>query len=149
MRSKIVLALATSLIAASVAYAADLKPFQEEAKEKFDSQATSFITEINTACGTKFGPIKSDFENFDPKNFASKQAGTACSETAYNMGELCKVAAYKKAVVAKIKGIACLTKPSKGPAIDFPGGVLTQHMNQDKSTAGGDGINLIKAFLDK
>jgi len=149
MRMKIALALSALSLTASIAYAVDLKPFQEEAKTKFDSQASDFVTEINTACGTKFGPIKSDFENFDPKNFSGKQPGTVCSETAYNLGEICKVPAYKKAVVAKIKGLACLTKPTTGPGIDFPGGVLTQHMNKDKSTSGSDGQNLIKAFLDK
>ena len=72
-------AVLCALFASSVAFAADLKPSQEEAKTAFDKQWKAILEEVNAACGTKFDAVQTDFENWDKKNFVRTTAGTACS----------------------------------------------------------------------
>jgi hypothetical protein len=136
--------IALGLIAcASLAYAADLKPFQEEAKTKFEKQATGLLSDVNAACGTKIAKIDSDFENFDAKNFSRSQPGSVCSSMTYAIKEACKSEPYKKAFAKKVTGLSCLTAP--GTLMEMKGATLVNHMNQDKSPSTAD----LKAMLDK
>jgi hypothetical protein len=146
MKRPVVVALGLCVFA-SLAVAADLKPFQEEAKIKFDKQAKDLVADVNAACGTKFATIGSDFENFDPKSFTRQQPGSVCSSFTYSLKELCKSEPYKKAFAAKVKDIACLNAP--GALVEMKGATLANHMSQDKSAAGGEALKTIKAFLDK
>ncbi|MEO6954321.1 MAG: hypothetical protein ABI321_21155 [Polyangia bacterium] len=143
------LALLAPVALASVAYAADLKPAQEEAKTKFDVMAKSMTTEINAACGTKFDTIKTDFENYDASHFTRQAPGTVCSELTYDLKEICKSAPYKKALQSKIKTVSCMMKASSGPQLEVTRGGVVLHLNQDQSASGAVGINVIKAALDK
>jgi hypothetical protein len=139
----------------TTALAQDLKPFQEEAKGKFDNQLNKIVKEdVNGACGTAFEGVKTDFQNFKKEDFPRSTAGTLCTTLTYAMGEVCKVPAYKKVMAAKLKGLSCLmggnaTDPKDVKArIYVKDGVFTYKMNAD----GGGGIeatNILKAFLDQ
>ena len=141
------------LFVSSFAFAADLKPSQEEEKTAFDKQWKSILDEVNTACGTKFDAVKTDFENWDKKNFVRARAGTACSTLSYALKEICKSAPFKKAVESKVKELSCAftgaTTDKKNSKANFElkGGVLTLHLDQDQGGSGA--VEAIKEFLDK
>jgi len=145
MRVLTVLAVLTSF----TVLAADLKPFQEEAKAAFDKQMKSIVAEVNEACGTSFSEVKADFENYDKKNFPQMPPGQTCSTLTYAMKTTCQSAPYKKAVATKIKGLSCTMKPGAKNAFDFGGGVFTYNMVGEKQPSGIDATNALKAELDK
>ena len=147
------LALACTLFA-SLSFAADLKPGQEEAKIKFDKQAASLVTEVNAACGTAFKTIESDFENYDKADFNRNPPGAICSMITYAAKTACASAPYKKAFAAKIKGVSCLMGGNKTDPKDMASrvfvkdGVLTYKMDRDGS-GGIEATAILKAELDK
>ena len=147
------LALACTLFA-SLSFAADLKPGQEEAKIKFDKQAASLVTEVNAACGTAFKTIESDFENYDKADFNRNPPGSICSTMTYAAKTVCASAPYKKAFAAKIKGLACVMGGNKLEPKDYKArffvkdGVFTMKMDRDGS-GGIEATDLLKAELDK
>lgn len=135
------------LFFASIASAADLKPGQEEAKARFDDQATGLVADVNSACGTKYAKIDSNFEHFDKTKFTAVP-GTACSFLTYGLTETCKTPAYKKALLSKIQGIACVFSPGPGgKPLDLKQGTLTYYMDQGKPLKGE--VQAIKEILDK
>ncbi|MBL8950934.1 MAG: hypothetical protein JNK82_09175 [Myxococcaceae bacterium] len=131
-----------------VAAAPDLKPFQTEAKEAFDKQMKDLVGEVNTECGTKFTEVASDFQSYDKADFKQMSAGQTCSQLTYAVIQTCKSAAYKKAFVAKVKGLACLTAKTDAKApYEVKDGVFTAHL-----TVAGGGLQAKKALeaeLDK
>ncbi len=146
MTRSLTLLLAFPLAAA----AADLKPFQVEAKEAFDEQMKNIVAELNTACGTKFTDVKSDFEAFDKANFRQMPPGQTCSQLTYAVKETCKSPAYQKALQSKVKGLACLTAPAAADAKDtftMVDGVFTYRMTL--KGGGLDATKALKAELDR
>ncbi|MDP3234383.1 MAG: hypothetical protein Q8S33_10185 [Myxococcales bacterium] len=130
-------------------FAADLKPVQEEAKAAFDKQMKSIVAEVNTACGTSFVDVTSDFENYDKKNFPQMPPGQTCSSITYALKTVCKSEPYKKAVMAKVKGLSCLMKAGSKTPYEFPAGVFTYNMVLEKQPTGIDATNALKTELDK
>lgn len=137
------------VLLSSTVFAADLKPFQEEAKAAFDNQMKTIVAEVNTACGTSFVGVESDFENFDKKNFAQMPPGQTCSAITYALKTVCKSEPYKKVVMAKVKGLSCLMKAGSKSAFEFPSGVFTYNMVREKPPSGIDATNALKTELDK
>jgi hypothetical protein len=130
-------------------FAADLKPVQEEAKLAFEKQMKSIVAEVNAACGTAFTEVKTDFENYDKKNFTQMPPGQTCSRLTYAMLTVCKSEPYKKAVASKVKGLSCDMKQTDKSAFEVSGGVFTHHMVNGKQVTGIDATNALKADLDK
>ncbi|MEO7243192.1 MAG: hypothetical protein ABIW85_09805 [Variovorax sp.] len=137
-----------SLLFATAAFAADLKPVQEEARAYFDSQAPELASDVNTECGTKYPTIETDFENFE-KATVPGVPGTLCSTMTWAVKEACKSAPYKKAVAAKVNGLACLVgaPPAGAKPLDLNKGTLTYYMR----TGGlrNDAVKTIKDMMDR
>lgn len=146
--------LLAALLTSTLAFAADLKPGQEEAKAAFDKQWKSLLADINTACGTKLDAVKTDFESYEKKNFTRATPGTVCSTLSYAMIQTCKSEPYKKAVVAKVKNLSCLFTGSNKDTKDgkenltLDGDTLTLRLDQDR-TASGVAVQTLKEALDK
>lgn len=147
------LTVAALALASSFAVAADLKPFQEEAKARFDKQAADLLKDVNAACGTSFSNIATDFEHFDKADFNRNPPGAVCSTMTYAVKQACASPAYKKAFVAKVKGLACVMGGNQTDPKDFKArffvkdGVWTFKMDRDGS-GGIQAAELLKAALD-
>lgn len=92
-----------------VAVAADdLKPAQEEAKEKFDTEIAASVTAMNEKCGTKV-TVKSDFQNFKASDWENVSFPSFCTSATDAITALCEARpAYKKALAKKLTGVSCL-----------------------------------------
>ena len=139
--------VAASLSFAAVAFAADLKPGQEEAKNKFDSTMKPLVTELNAQCGTTLDGVRSDFESYDKAGFVQMPPAQKCTTLTYAVKTTCQSAPYKKAFAKKVKTIACLM--GDGNPFELVGDVFTYRMGSKSSANGIDATNALKAALDK
>jgi hypothetical protein len=93
---------------ASFAFAEDLKPAQEEAKEKFEKRVAPSVKGMNDKCGTSL-EIKTDFENFQSADWKGTSFGAFCATAADAVAEMCASRpAYKKALSKRLAGVSCL-----------------------------------------
>ncbi len=133
---------------------ADLKPFQEEAKQKFDAHLAKVLAEdVNPACGTSFKDVASDFEHYKKEDFPRNPVNSVCTTLTYALKTVCGTPAYKKAVQSKIKGLSCVMGGNATDPKDFKArffvkdGVWTFKMDSDGS-GGIEATAILKAHLD-
>lgn len=152
---KLLVAAAVSLSA--LCLAADLKPAQEEAKDKFDTETADSLKALNEKCGTKV-TLKSDFENFKGDEWSGTSYPSYCSAVLDGLASMCEDRpAYKKALSKKLTGVSCLFAGGKPQAKDeatnaatmknmsFDKGVFTFHMLKDLANLGDN----TKAVVEK
>lgn|GEM_PF-1554179 len=127
------LALA-ALFASTLAFAADLKPAQEEAKAKFDEAMEEPLKALNEKCGTKV-TVKSDYENYKEADWAGRSYYSWCEPAMSAITQMCADRpAYKKAL-SKLSGFSCLftgvkPKDKKDGSSDF----TLRNMSYEKGT---------------
>lgn len=94
----------------------ELKPAQEEAKDKFDAEIADAVKTMNEKCGTKV-VVKTDFEHFKEAEWSGTSVSSYCSSVTQAIGAMCEARpAYKKILAKKLTGVACLVggvKPAK------------------------------------
>lgn len=111
-------------LAASTAFAQDLKPAQEEAKAKFDEAMEEPLKVMNERCGTKV-TLKSDYENFKDSEWTGMGYYAWCQPVVDTISSMCADRpAYKKVLSKKLTGISCLfagvkPKDKKDGSTDF------------------------------
>lgn len=137
----------------------DLKPAQEEAKEKFETEIADGLKAMNEKCGTKIA-MTVDWKNYNDE--AVKAANISFSS--YCSGALidpvvamCDRPAYKKAIAKKLTALKCLVTGGKAKGKDqssadytmshmkFEKGTFTYNIQFDHSNLGDNG----KAVLEK
>jgi hypothetical protein len=141
----------------SFAFAQDLKPAQEEAKEKFETEIADSVTALNEKCGTKI-VVKADFENFKDADWAGTSYSSYCSGVTDALGEMCASRpAYKKVLSKKLTGVSCLfsgVKPAEKKDgsnegtlrnMSFEKGVFIWHMAKHGANLGDN----TKATMEK
>lgn len=156
MRSLAALLLLTS----SMAVAQELKPFQDEAKEKFEREIAKPLKDMNEKCGTTVS-VKSDFENFNKDLWKGKSFPSWCGGALSAIESLCRARpAYQKALSKKLTGVSCLfaggTAKAKGEAdasyvpkqMKFEGGVFTFMTHPDMSNLTVNTQKIVEKALD-
>jgi hypothetical protein len=112
---KLFVALTLSLSALAFAEI-ELKPAQEEAKEKFENEIADAVKAMNEKCGTKV-VVKTDFQNFKEADWSGTSVSSYCVPVAETLAEMCESRpAYKKVLSKKLTGVSCLfagVKPAK------------------------------------
>ncbi len=109
-----VTAVVTSLvILSSIAFAADLKPFQVEAKEKFDTEIAAPLKATNDGCGTQI-TVKTNFEAYKEADWSNNSVSARCQAMIEAVGSMCERKAYKATVAKRIKEIHCLFGGKEG-----------------------------------
>lgn len=133
---------------------AQLKPGQEEQKAKFDKQLAAILKDdLNPKCGTSFTTVASDFENWAKADFPRNPAGSVCSTLTYAVQAVCAQPAYKKALQARLKGLACVMGGNKTDPKDVKArffvkdGVFTFKMDAD-GAHGIEAADILRAWLD-
>lgn len=104
---RIVPMLASLCMASSFAVAAELKPFQTEAKVLFDSEVEAPLKATNDACGTTL-TVKTNFELYSEAEWSVQSISNRCKGVLDAVQSLCERPAYKSAVAQKIKEVHCL-----------------------------------------
>ena len=150
------LALAFAL-AASTAFAQDLKPAQEEAKGKFDEAMEEPLKAMNEKCGTKVA-MKTDYENYKEADWKGRSFYSWCQPAVDTIASMCADRpAYKKVLSKKLTGISCLfsgvkPKDKKDGSSDFTlrnmtfeKGVFVFRMHRDEANV----HDSAKATLEK
>lgn len=112
---------------------AELKPAQEEAKEKFDTEVVDGLKSMNDKCGTKV-TIKTDFEHFKEADWSGTSVSSYCTSVTQAIGAMCEARpAYKKIIAKKLTGVSCLVGGVKAAKKDEPSNAATQrNMSFDK-----------------
>ena len=105
--SRMTTALASLALLGGVAVAAELKPFQTEAKEKFDTEIEAPLKAANAACGVTF-TVKTNFEAYKEADWSGNSVSSRCQAVIESVTALCERKAYKAAVAKKIKEIHCM-----------------------------------------
>ncbi len=136
------------LALSSFAFAAEpeLKPAQEEAKEKSDAALADSIKELNEKCGTKLTTAKTDYENFKQPEWVNVSHASWCSTAVDAIAAMCaERPAYKKAIGKKLTGVSCLFTGVKAKEkadgsndytlrnMSFEKGVFIFHIEKDQS----------------
>jgi hypothetical protein len=127
----------------SLAFAEDLKPAQEEAKEKFQNETEEALKAMNDKCGTKI-VVTTDFNNFKEEAWAGTSYSSYCAGPIGAIGAMCEARpAYKKILAKKLTGVACIfagVKPAEKKDgsneatlrnMSFSKGVFTFHLGKD------------------
>jgi hypothetical protein len=138
----------------------DLKPAQEEAKEKFEKEMEDELAKMNEKCGTKVATPKVDWKNFTADAFKGLSlSGYAQAALIDSLSSLCDKPAYKKVITKKVTGLQFNLAGGK-PAekkqnynehtqslIKFEKGVLSFTMHKDATNLSDNAkIVLEKAF---
>ena len=109
------LCLAVALTAAPAFADDDLKPAQEEMKDKFEKEIEAPLRALNDACGTKL-KLTVDWKNFDVEVWSSSLSSVSyCQGAIEGVAKACERPAYKKAIAKKVTGVACLFKGASKP----------------------------------
>jgi len=104
------LCLAVALAAAPAFADDDLKPAQEEMKDKFEKEIEAPLKAMNDACGTKM-KLTVDWKNFDSDAWGTGLTSVSyCQGAIEGVGKACQRPAFKKAIAKKVTGLACLFK---------------------------------------
>jgi hypothetical protein len=105
------LPLLTAVLSA-LAFAGGLKPAQEEAKAKMETETADRLKELNEKCGTK-AVVKSDFENFHADEWKAHSYSSYCADVMYQLSQMCERPAYKSVLGKQLNSISCLFGNSK------------------------------------
>ncbi|MCB9655167.1 MAG: hypothetical protein H6729_13675 [Deltaproteobacteria bacterium] len=88
--------------------APELKPFQEEAKAKFDESMEAPLDAANTACGIKI-TVTSEYERFDAEVWKGRWHYGWCVPVLEEIQKMCESRpAYKKVLAKKLKAVRCM-----------------------------------------
>ncbi len=130
---KLVTALVLSLSALSLAAEVELKPAQEEAKDKFEAEIADSVKAMNEKCGTKV-TVKADFQNYKDADWSGTSVSSYCSSIPNTLASMCESRpAYKKAISKKLTGVSCLftgVKPAQKD--DGSNGATLRNMSFEK-----------------
>lgn len=139
------LALLTVLSTAALADDVELKPAQEEAKDKFDKGTAKSLAQLNEKCGTKV-TLESDFEHFNGDEWKGTSYPAYCSAMLDSVASMCgSRPAYQKVLGKQLTQVACLfsgvVQAEKGESsmaatlknLSFEKGVLTFHMQKGQA----------------
>jgi hypothetical protein len=140
--------IAALLSVSAFAFAAEpeLKPAQEEGKEKSDEALADPLKALNEKCGTKITTVKTDYENFKEADWSGTAHYSWCPSAIEAITAMCEARpAYKKAIGKKLTGISCLfsgvkPKDKKDGSneytlrnMSFEKGVFIFHIEKDES----------------
>jgi hypothetical protein len=152
--------LSLVVLASSVAVAQDLKPFQEEAKEKFEKAIAKPLKAMNDKCGTAV-LVKSDFENFNKELWKGKSYPSWCEGALDGILSLCSTRpAFQKALSKKLTAVSCvfaggIAKAKDEVAADyvakqmkFEGGVFTFMMHPDMNNLKVNAEKVVEKALE-
>ncbi|MBK8010021.1 MAG: hypothetical protein IPK13_01620 [Deltaproteobacteria bacterium] len=102
------LTFASLSLAATASAAPELKPFQEEAKAKFDESMEEPLKAANKACGITL-TVASEYEKFDAETWKGRWHYGWCVPVLEEIEKMCASRpAYKKALAKKLKSVRCL-----------------------------------------
>lgn len=151
---------AAVLSLSALAFAAELKPAQEEAQDKFNEETADSLKALNEKCGTKV-TLKTDFENFKGDEWSGTSYPSYCTAVLDTLASMCADRpAYKKALGKKLTSVSCLFAGAKGPAKDenynvtttknmsFEKGTFTFHMLKDLSNLSDNAKAVIEKALN-
>lgn len=83
----------------------DLKPAQEEAKEKFENEMADSLKAMNEKCGTKLS-VTVDWKNFSASAVEGISVSGYAQDALVNaLSSLCDRPAYKKIIAKKVTGL--------------------------------------------
>lgn len=154
------LALVVPLLVAATAFAQDLKPGQEEAKARFAKDVQTNLDWLNEACGTTFKDVQSDFQHYDASKFTSMHPGQVCQGMLLGVKMACSKPAYRKAVQARVKALACVFSGVKQQPSDrqqsrekanlaLENGVFTYHLDAAHAGTAIAAQQVLEAALDR
>jgi len=109
-----------ALLCAAFAFAGGLKPAQEEAKAKMETETAEALKEMNDKCGTK-AAVKSDFENFNATEWKGHSFSSYCADVMSQLGQMCERPAYKNVLSKQFHSVSCLfgnAKPKSAQAAE-------------------------------
>lgn len=146
---KLFVAVVLSLSSFAVAAEPELKPAQEEAKEKFDTELEGALKTLNEKCGTKLKTAKSDYENFSTELWSGRSHYSYCPDAISAVAAMCaERPAYAKAIGKKLTAVSCLftgVKPAEKNDgsnaftlrnMSFENGTFTVHLHPDLANIG-------------
>ena len=135
-----------SVSAFALAAEPELKPAQEEAKDKGAEALVDPLKALNEKCGTKITTVKTDYENFKEADWGNSAHYTWYPSAIEAITSMCDARpAYKKAIGKKLTGISCLfagvkPKDKKDGSneytlrnMSFEKGVFIFHIEKDES----------------
>jgi len=127
-----------TLVPAFAVAASGMKPFQKEAKTKFDEEIADPLQAANTACGVKLA-LKIDFENLKAADWEGNSISSRCAAMLNAVAKVCAKPAYKDELTKAVKEVACLfngKKPGDGSMsamanMSVKGKAFTYKMHKD------------------